>query len=142
MAELLDLAEKLGPSICSFKTHCDIVRDWTPAGAQKLVEIAEKHNFVIFEDRKFADIGNTVHEQLCGGVYAISSWADFVNAHILPGPGVISGLKKASAGTKCTGLILLAQMSSEGNLLTEDYANKAVSMAEQNEDYVFGESIS
>lgn len=56
-AELLQLAEDVGDSICLLKTHCDIVTDWSDRTAQALREIAKRKWFLIFEDRKFADIG-------------------------------------------------------------------------------------
>lgn len=56
-AELLQLAEEVGDSICVLKTHCDIVTDWSDRTAQALKEIARRRRFLIFEDRKFADIG-------------------------------------------------------------------------------------
>lgn len=58
--ELLQLAEDVGDSICLLKTHCDIVTDWTDRTAQALREIAKRKRFLIFEDRKFADIGGTL----------------------------------------------------------------------------------
>lgn len=59
-AELLQLAEDVGDSICLLKTHCDIVTDWTDRTAQALKEVAKRKRFLIFEDRKFADIGGTL----------------------------------------------------------------------------------
>lgn len=56
-AELLQLAEEVGDSICLLKTHCDIVTDWSDRTAQALREVAARKSFLIFEDRKFADIG-------------------------------------------------------------------------------------
>lgn len=140
-SELLALIEKLGPFICLVKTHIDIIDDFTYEGTVvPLIALAKKHNFMIFEDRKFADIGNTVKSQYSGGVYKIAQWADITNAHGITGAGIVKGLKEAAAETTSDprGLLMLAELSSKGSLAYGEYTEKTIDIAKTDKEFVIG----
>lgn len=135
--DLLRFADLLGPDICLLKTHIDILEDFDHATAGELVQLARHHQFLLFEDRKFADIGHTVQLQYGKGLFKIADWANITNAHILPGPGIIEGLKKIGL-PRGNALLLIAQMSSQGSLITDDYLQETVNLALAHSDFVIG----
>lgn len=135
--ELIHLANELGPFICILKTHIDILEDYTDAALLELRKLAVQHQFLIFEDRKFADIGHTVKLQYQNGIYHIAEWADIINAHSLPGPGVVKGLREAGY-PKGRGLLLIAEMSSAGQLMDAPYQQYTLELAKKFSDFVIG----
>lgn len=138
----LPIIEKTGEEIAIVKTHMDILRYPTFDEVWPLIEqlqkLSEKYGFMIFEDRKFADIGKIVKEQYTGGPFKIASWAHLVNAHAISGPGIIDGLYESAKPYidkgEDRGLIMLAHMTPEGNLFTEEYAEKTIKMAGKHKD--------
>ena len=90
--ELLKIVEKVGPHVAVIKLHQDIVKDWTDDTEKKLRRLADDLNFLLFEDRKYADIGNTVGLQAARTV----NWADLVTVHGVAGPGVLEAVSRST----------------------------------------------
>jgi len=137
MSGLFDLLEEVAPYVAALKTHVDLVNDWTPEAWHVFCQRAHEADLMMFEDRKFADIGKISQKQMAG-VYDIRHWADLVTAHLISGPDIVDGLQAgwADAGRE-GGVLLLAQMSSRGNLLDGPYTDKVVSNGRAH-DGVFG----
>ncbi len=123
---LINLIESVGPYISALKTHVDIVDEFERKEWGRVVETAKKHDLLLFEDRKFADIGKISQKQM-GGIYDIRSWADLVTAHRISGKDIVDGIAAGWGDVqRIGGIFLLAQMSSRGNLLTEQYTLETI----------------
>ena len=131
----------MGPYIAVLKTHIDIISDFSQATTDGLTQLSNKHNFLIFEDRKFVDIGNTVQKQYKGGALRIFDWAHIVNASVLAGEGIIKALDEviAQAGASSErGILILAEMTSKGSLATGEYTRASVEIAQKYSQSVIG----
>ena len=122
-AELLALAEKVGPHIIALKTHIDIISDFDyNTTILPLKAIAEKYQFLLMEDRKFADIGNTQELQFTSGVFKITDWADFVTSQVIGGYNSLDCFKNV-------GVVAIVGMSSKGALTSNNYREEALKVA-------------
>ncbi|KAK1802689.1 hypothetical protein P4O66_021186, partial [Electrophorus voltai] len=118
-SEVLELADAVGPLVCALKTHVDVLCDFSPAVSVRLGELAREQ----LPHLRGPQVRG--HWEHCG-VYKISSWAHIVNAHALPGPGVVEALRVVGKPLG-HGCLLIAQMSSQGCLATAEYTQTVVS---------------
>lgn len=136
-AQLLSIADAVGPHIVILKTHADILDDWSPDVSRELQQLAQKHKFLIFEDRKYADIGAVAKAQYTRGPFRIAEWSDITNCHLVSGKTIIQGLKE-DVNVKERALLLLAQMSTVDAQTNEQTKNVALEAAKEHRDFVCG----
>ena len=138
--ELFEWINLVGPHICMLKTHIDILEDFDNTVITELIRLKKKYNFLICEDRKFADIGKTFHKQLYSGIYKIASWADVITIHGLSSDGMINKLYNISKlnNMNIPKVLIVAQMSSQNNIISNDYSQQCYSIALKYPEIVIG----
>lgn len=135
---ILDLVKTVGSEICLLKLHSDAISNFSAHFVAELKSCAKNLKFLIMEDRKFADIGNTVRQQLTDGPTKIAEWAHLVTVHAVAGTGTLMGLQ-AACNEHMIGCLIVREMSSEDALCNkEEYATSCVQMAQQYRDIVAG----
>src|SRR5690606_26152775 len=120
--ELLKLAQDVGEHVVALKVHTDIIKDFSLELIAQLKEIAKEKEFLLFEDRKFADIGNTQELQFKEGIYKIASWADMITSHVIAGEESLKVFENV-------GVVAIVEMSSKGTLTDDFYISKALNVA-------------
>ena len=107
----------LGNKICILKLHYDIIKDFhnnIEYTINTLNHLKKRYDFLIWEDRKYADIGSIMERQINNN---ISKWADIVSVHSIVGEKSIQTIKNIN-------IVLIGEMSSENNLFNEYYKKK------------------
>lgn len=140
--ELICLADKVGPSIVVLKTHYDLISGWdynpqTGTGAY-LAGLARKHGFLIFEDRKYCDIGSTVQAQYVGGTARVVEWAHITNANISAGKPMVGAMAEAAAKWREMINYEVRTSVTVGTPVDEDFENEDEEMADEADEKVEG----
>jgi uridine monophosphate synthetase len=134
-SDLLNILDNIGKNICCAKLHSDSVIDFNQDTINSLLGLSKKHDFLLMEDRKLADIGSTMEKQLHYGNNQILKWADLITVHGLPGSESILYLSQIIGKDK--GLVLIGQMSSSNNMFNGLYTQTLINLV-YNHSEIFG----
>lgn len=112
----LALLEKIAPWICMVKIHTD-------TGMQLIADtdiylLAEKYNFHVLDDRKYADIGYIVEKQAETG-------GDLCTVHGIFGQSTLDGLKEKDC-------VLIAESSAKDNFILPAYTQLVFELGKEN----------
>lgn len=89
--ETLEFAEKFGEHFAVLKVHTDFFGSHSvESNLSKLYQLKKKHNFLLFEDRKFVDIANTTKLQYKNYV----RYADLVTVVSVFGPEIFDAIQE------------------------------------------------
>jgi len=114
--KILNCLDLVGPHICAVKLHLDIIDFAHYANCSCFEDvfnkIKRKHNFMVIDDRKFADIPFIASKQF--DQFNTHTYIDMVTVHGIMGHTLVEELEKRNVG-----LLLVHQLSLEGNFLRE-----------------------
>lgn len=113
--DLCNLIESVGNYICILKLHHDVISDWTEKQTyivSQLNRYKKDYNFLIWDDRKYADIGYIMAKQV-----RLNSWSDIVSIH------PIVGFDSVSCISSIKPIIVIGELSTYDSLFNKEYIN-------------------
>ena len=120
------ILKKCAPYICALKLHFELYPFLTNKKLKKLLRYATKYKFIIIEDRKFADIGNTNYLQ---SLEFIKKGITYFTSHLFTG-------KYALESFPCeSNLFLISDMSCKEAFLSDVVDLKNIMHQKSNEYY-------
>ena len=124
---------QVAPYISFLKIHSDTIENFDNEFVRSLLWYKHTYNFLIIDDRKFSDIGNTVRKQIEN--YNIHKWADIVTVHGIAGESTLLPIIEYDLH-----ILLIAQMSTANNLITTNYTLDVLLLA-QSQDHIYENHI-
>ena len=131
--KIFNILDKIGNNIEGIKIHSDIILDWDDNIIEKLIEYKNKYNIIIIEDRKWCDIYNTTKLQLENKFYKYNKWVDIFTVHSICGEGPIKAIYDYNMNIK---ILLIAEMSTNNNLIDVNYTKKTKEIAKKNKNVI------
>jgi uridine monophosphate synthetase len=120
----IDFLSEIGDYICLLKLHLDIIGT---VDYERLFKLAADKNFLILDDRKYADIGHIVQQQF--NKVGIRS----CTVHSIFGQSTLDGLKPHDAGC-----FLIAESSAKNNFISPEYTIHTYQLGQTNPELVAG----
>lgn len=120
--KLFNMIELIGDHVCAIKTHFDIMSIHIHDFSRRINELKNTHQFLVIEDKKFADIPFISLKQLD----ILQTFADIVTVHGLCGESLIKELNARGIG-----LLPIHMLSVDGNLIDTVYSNKVLDICKK-----------
>ena len=117
--------DKYASKLSILKIHIDTFPDYSHENILKLQEYKTKYGFMIWEDRKFADIGHIMKQQVKNSIYNYLDWVDLFTIHGLVGSESVGSVIDEFDSIKW---IMVGQMSSSNNLIDKQYTEACKEM--------------
>lgn len=119
--EILEIIDILGNKLIAIKLHLDILELFNYSHFINQINILkEKYNFLVIEDSKYADIDSIMIEKINNSQLSIANIADSFTIHAIAGLSSLEKNKLAIPG------IIVAEMSSANNLITNEYTRTII----------------
>lgn len=122
-----------GEQILGIKLHSDIIDNFDDEFIDYLLDCSNLYNFIIIEDRKLCDIGKIANKQ----IKQITKYANLITCHGISGENMLKDIKKSCIYNNC-GILLIAEMSCDKNLIDNNYTQNVINLANTYSDIVIG----
>jgi uridine monophosphate synthetase len=130
--EIISMIDRIGNKIVAVKLHLDTVKinneennnNYYQLFIDKLKELKQKHNLLIIEDAKFADIETIMYEKIYASRMIINKIADAITIHAVAGLSILEQ-NNNSQNIKIP-MIIVSEMSSLDNMIDIEYSKKII----------------